>query len=81
MPLITACFFLSGFAGLVYEVVWARQLGLFLGMTSYAHTAVITAYMAGLAGGSLNTASAPMVLRSPLKPMPGLKSGLESMRL
>ena len=51
--LISVCFFLSGLAGLVYEVVWARQLGLFLGITSYAHTAVITAYMAGLAAGSL----------------------------
>ena len=51
--LVSVCFFLSGLAGLVYEVVWARQLGLFLGITSYAHTAVITAYMAGLAAGSL----------------------------
>lgn len=50
--LILACFFLSGLAGLVYEVVWARQLSLFLGITSYAHTAVITAYMLGLAAGS-----------------------------
>ncbi len=51
--LISVCFFLSGLAGLIYEVVWARQLSLFLGITSYAHTAVITAYMAGLAAGSL----------------------------
>src|SRR5210317_990235 len=51
--LISICFFLSGLAGLIYEVVWARQLSLFLGITTYAHTAVITAYMAGLAAGSL----------------------------
>ncbi len=51
--LLYVCFFLSGAAGLIYEVVWARQLGLFLGITAYAHTAVITAYMAGLAAGSL----------------------------
>jgi spermidine synthase len=50
--IIAGCFFLSGLAGLIYEVVWARQLGLFLGITSYAHTAVITAYMSGLAAGS-----------------------------
>ena len=50
--IIFSCFFLSGLAGLIYEVVWARQLGLFLGITAYAHTAVITAYMAGLAAGS-----------------------------
>jgi len=52
ITLIYACFFLSGAAGLIYEVVWARQLGLFLGITGFAHTAVITAYMAGLAAGS-----------------------------
>jgi len=51
--LVLACFFLSGAAGLIYEVVWARQLSLFLGITSFAHTAVITAYMAGLAAGSI----------------------------
>ena len=51
--IILACFFLSGFAGLIYEVVWARQIGLFLGITAYAHAAVISAYMAGLASGSL----------------------------
>ena len=39
------CFLVSGAAGLIYEVVWARQLGLFLGITAYAHTAVITAYL------------------------------------
>src|SRR5210317_2114510 len=50
--IITGCFFFSGLAGLIYEVVWARQLALFLGITSYAHTAVITAYMLGLAAGS-----------------------------
>ena len=50
--LISVCFFLSGLADLIYEVVWARQLSLFLVITSYAHTAVITACMAGLAAGS-----------------------------
>jgi len=50
--LIYVCFFLSGAAGLIYQVVWARQLSLFLGITSYANTAVISAYMLGLAAGS-----------------------------
>lgn len=51
--LLYPCFLLSGAAGLIYEVVWARQLALFLGITTYANTAVITAYMIGLAAGSL----------------------------
>lgn len=52
-PVMYACFLISGAVGLIYQVVWARQLGLFLGITTYAHTAVVTACMLGLAVGSL----------------------------
>jgi predicted membrane-bound spermidine synthase len=48
-----AFLFLSGMAGLVYEVVWARYLALFLGHTSYAVVAVLVAFMGGLALGNL----------------------------
>jgi len=48
-----ALILLSGAAGLVYEVVWARQLTLFIGNTAVANAAVLTAFMAGLASGSL----------------------------
>ena len=52
--LVYGCILMSGAAGLVYEVVWARQIELLLiGITTYAHTAVITAFMIGLAAGSL----------------------------
>ncbi len=33
---IFLCFFLSGVAGLIYEVVWAKYLSLFLGNTAPA---------------------------------------------
>ena len=46
------CLFVSGLAGLVYEIVWARYLGLFLGQTSYAVIAVLVAFMGGLALGN-----------------------------
>ena len=42
-----ACFFLSGAAGLAYEVVWARLLSLAFGHTVYAVTTVLAAYMGG----------------------------------
>ena len=51
-PFLLLCVLLSGAAGLIYEIVWARQLTLFLGTTTHAHTAVLTAYMAGLSSGS-----------------------------
>jgi spermidine synthase len=44
--------FLSGAAALVYEVVWARQLTTFLGITTHAHTVVLASFMGGLALGS-----------------------------
>lgn len=44
--------FLSGFAGLVYEVLWMKQLGLLFGSTSQAAAATLAAFFAGLAAGS-----------------------------
>lgn len=53
LPVAIACFFLSGVAGLLYEVVWTRLLGLVFGHTVYAITTVLAAYMGGLALGSV----------------------------
>ncbi|HEX5066209.1 MAG TPA: fused MFS/spermidine synthase, partial [Myxococcota bacterium] len=49
---VLALFFLSGVCGLVYEVVWARELTRVLGVTVHATATVLAAYMAGLALGS-----------------------------
>lgn len=49
---IVLLFFFSGFAALVYELLWFRQLGFVFGNTVHAATAVLTAYMAGLAFGA-----------------------------
>ena len=46
------CFFLSGAAGLIYEVVWTRMLTQIFGNTTYAIATVLAAFMAGLALGS-----------------------------
>lgn len=45
-------FFASGAFGLVYQVVWARMLGVVFGTTSLAVSTVLSAFMAGLALGS-----------------------------
>lgn len=42
----------SGFAALVYEVVWTRQLTYLFGATLYAVVTVLTAFMGGLALGA-----------------------------
>jgi spermidine synthase len=46
------CFFFSGVAGLIYEVVWTRMLTQIFGNTTYAIATVLAAFMAGLAVGS-----------------------------
>lgn len=44
-------FFLSGAAGLVYEMAWSRQLGLLFGHTVNAAAVVLAAYFGGMALG------------------------------
>src|SRR5918997_1678287 len=50
--LIGLCFILSGATGLIYEILWARMLGLVFGATTFAISAVLAAFMGGLALGS-----------------------------
>ncbi len=52
LPTAFVCLLISGAAGLIYQVVWARYLGLLLGHTSYAIIAVLVAFMGGLALGN-----------------------------
>ena len=46
-------FFLSGFAALIYQVVWQRMLVLPIGADVYSTTVIVGAFMAGLGCGSL----------------------------
>ncbi len=48
---LLAMVFLSGFACLIYQILWMRQLGLFFGNTSHAAALTLAVFFAGLAGG------------------------------
>ena len=50
---VLACFFGSGVASLMLEVVWARILGTVFGNTVLASSTVLAAFMLGLAVGSV----------------------------
>jgi spermidine synthase len=57
-------FFVSGATGLIFEVVWTRQLVLVFGATSLAVSSVLAAYMAGLGlGGVLGGRLAERITR------------------
>ena len=49
---ILAIFILSGAAGLMYEVVWSRQLVLVFGNTTQAVSVILTGFFGGMAIGS-----------------------------
>ncbi len=49
---VAACFFLSGAAGLVYQVIWVRLIEKVIGSAPFAVAAVLSVFMAGLALGS-----------------------------
>src|SRR6478672_2056933 len=51
--LFCLAYFLSGCAGLLYEVVWTRLLTLHLGHTVAAVSTVLAAFLGGLAVGAL----------------------------
>ncbi len=51
--LVLIIFTLSGAAGLIYEVVWSRQLILVFGNTTQAVSAILTGFFGGMAIGSV----------------------------
>jgi spermidine synthase len=59
--------FLSGAAGLVYQVAWVRLLGLTFGVTVYAVSTVLAAFMGGLALGSFVGGRRADLARRPLR--------------
>ena len=64
--LIGICFVLSGATGLIYEVVWARMLGLVFGATTLAVSTVLAAFMGGLALGSALAGKLAQRIKQPL---------------
>ncbi len=50
---ISAVFFVSGAAALVYEILWSRQFVTVFGNSAYSISIVLCAFMAGLGAGSL----------------------------
>ena len=75
-PAVLVVFFLSGAAGLVYEVLWTRQLSLIFGVTTYAVSTVLATFMGGLALGSWLIGRAIDRRRNPLLVYAVLEGGI-----
>ena len=59
-----ACFFLSGFAALLYQTVWTRQFAFVFGTADLAVATVLAAYMGGLAVGAALAARVAATVRA-----------------
>jgi spermidine synthase len=53
LPLSAAIFFTSGFAALLYQVIWQRLLVLFSGADLYSVTIIVASFMGGMGVGHL----------------------------
>lgn len=62
-----AVFFASGFAGLVYQVLWMRELGLLFGNDAYAAATTLAAFFLGLAAGGAAFGRAAERMARPLR--------------
>ena len=67
MPtLLSLVFVLSGAAGLIYESIWTRYLGLFVGHGAYAQIIVLTIFLGGMSLGAFVVGRMSERLRDPL---------------
>ncbi|MDB4936139.1 MAG: hypothetical protein JWP87_3111, partial [Labilithrix sp.] len=66
LPLIAALYGLSGGLGLVYEVAFNKYLAYVFGATAYASSAVLVAFMGGLALGAYAASRLEPRIRRPL---------------
>ena len=73
---IGVCFVFSGATGLIYEVLWARMLGLVFGATTLAVSTVLAAFMGGLALGSAVAGRLGDRIRKPLSTYGWMEIGI-----
>ncbi len=60
-------FILSGAAGLIYESIWTRYLGLFVGHDAYAQIIVLVIFLGGMSAGAMLVSRHSERIKDPLK--------------
>jgi len=74
--ILLGIFLLSGASGLVYQVVWSRELTLVFGSTTQGVATVLAAFMGGLALGSWIASRVGDRMASPLRAYGFLEGGI-----
>ena len=67
---------LSGFAALVYEIAWFRILSLLIGSTVYAFSLMLTAFILGIALGSMMMARVVDRIKRPMRSLFFIQLGI-----
>ena len=70
------CFFLSGFAALLYQTAWLRQFSAVFGTSELAVATVLAAYMGGLAAGAAAAGRFAVLVRRPVLAYGILEAGI-----
>ena len=66
IAVLAAVFIISGAAGLIYESIWSRYLGLFVGHSAYAQIIVLVIFLGGMSLGAWLAGERSSRLRAPL---------------
>ncbi len=74
-------FFASGFTGLVYEVLWMKELGLLFGNTAHATATTLASFFLGLAAGGYVWGRRAGRLKNPLRAYGLLEAGVAASAL
>ena len=73
---ILLIFFITGVSALIYQVAWVRQATLVFGVSVYAYSAVLAAFMGGTALGSYRLGRRADAVQSPLRMFALLQVGI-----
>ena len=74
--LLLSVFFLTGAAALIYQVTWVRQATLVFGVSVYAYSIVLAAFMGGMALGSYWLGRRAATIAQPLRLFSLLQVGI-----
>ena len=74
--MLAALYGLSGLTSVAYEVLWVRMLSLQFGVSVFAVVTTVTAFMAGLGGGSLFASTRIARLKRPLQLLAIIEGGI-----
>ncbi len=73
---LTLVFVLSGAAGLIYESIWSRYLGLFVGHSAYAQVIVLVIFLGGMSVGAALASRYSTRFREPLLWYAGIEAAV-----